>query len=185
MKLLEYLINGERLIRWDYWFAMPHLTAREFSALACLISPDNLAGVTETNSPRYAAERQRLVLRLAQSEGKENLSPMAWVDWLAAKGFSLPTEFKALQNAEPTETRPMTGALSDKGNFDPDLQKMADESAELLKKQGQKPTKLRVANEIKARLLRENNPKKTLDPATIEKRIRTSEWKKALLEKIS
>jgi hypothetical protein len=191
LHLLEYLINCDSFVRWDYWLAMPTWTAREFAALKMQIDPKTLDNLSNRD-PKYGAIPQRILEWQALIERNckhqfpdQALTPVAWVEWAHSMNYPLPDRFAALvqpADAAAAPPQPESGPRSKKDNYDPLLQQLANKIATSWD-EPRPINKAGIAKKVRDTLQKMNSPRASLDVPTIEKRIRASEWKRLMSRK--
>lgn len=176
---------------WDDWASQKYLEPREVACLMFELEPKNYDHVNSSNKlwVKGLADVIDKIERSAtrDTEGKK-LSPAEWIEWVQRKGYAVPEKFnKAVAEVESKAKEAGTNTAgkevdtnTEKPNsdYDPILQKLAEEEAGKLQAAGEDNKKESVATKVAKRIDMEEAYKhyRHLSNQAIERRIRRT-WK--------
>lgn len=103
----EQIYNG-KLIDWRYWVdRMPQLSAGEAARLMSALDPviySNLDTRPNKNDPTTRCRKTESIQRLAERQGMNAASPVAWLAWADAEGIKVHDGFRhAVESSAPSD----------------------------------------------------------------------------------
>lgn len=176
---------------WDYWASQKYLIPRETACLMFELEPKNYDHVKSSNK-LWVKKLADVIDKIERSATRDTegakLSPAEWIEWAQSKGYAVPGKFKkavaeveskAKEAGANTAGKEVdTNTEKPNSDYDPILQKLAQEEAVKLQAAGEDNKKESVATKVAKRLDKEEAYKhyRHLSNQAIERRIRRT-WK--------